>query len=88
MSKKFDFLKKVPAEPAGRAEAARKRGTGTTVPRRRGRPPGKRSDPDFEQVTIYIRRRSHLDAKKALLEKRQEFSELVEKLISDWLGKK
>lgn len=85
MSKKFDFLKKVPAEPAARPEAARKRATGAGAARRRGRPPGKRSDPDFEQVTIYIKKRTHLDAKKALLEKRQEFSELVEELLGKWL---
>ena len=26
------------------------------VPPRRGRPPGKRSHPDFEQITAYIRK--------------------------------
>ena len=55
--------------------------------RRRGKPPGKRSDPDFEQVTAYIRRHTHQGVKIALLQegKGQEFSELVEDLLAKWL---
>ncbi len=34
---------------------------------RRGRPPGKRSDPDFEQITAYIRKDTHHAVKIALL---------------------
>jgi len=60
-------------------------GAPTTV--RRGRPPGKRSNRDFEQVTIYIRKKTHQDAKIELLkgQERQEFSELVEDLVGKWL---
>ena len=49
--------------------------------------PGKRSDPDFEQVTAYIRRHTHQGVKIALLQegKGQEFSELVEDLLAKWL---
>ena len=58
-------------------------------PRRhgKGRPPGKRSDPDFEQVTAYIRKHTHQGVKIALLQegKGQEFSELVEGLLARWL---
>lgn len=54
---------------------------------RRGRPTGKRSDPDYEQVTAYIRKNTHKDIKIALLQDGQgrEFSELVEDLLSGWL---
>lgn len=54
---------------------------------RRGRPPGKRSDPEFDQVTAYIRRRTHQDVKIALLQEGsgREFSELVEELLANWL---
>jgi hypothetical protein len=54
---------------------------------RRGRPAGKRSDPDYEQVTAYIKKATHIDAKIALLQEGQgkEFSELVEDLLSGWL---
>ena len=63
---------------------------GMNSPRRlqshRGRPPGKRSHPDFEQITAYIRRDTHRAVKIALLKNgRQEFSELVEDLLRHWL---
>lgn len=62
--------------------------TGATS-RRRGRPAGKRSDPDFDQVTAYIRRQTYRDVRIALLSdgRGQEFSELVEELLAGWLTK-
>jgi hypothetical protein len=56
--------------------------------RQRGRPAtGKRSDPNFEQVTVYLRRQTHLDIKRALLgrDDRLDFSDLVEELLQEWL---
>ena len=57
-----------------------------TAPKR-GRPSGKRSDSEYVQVTAYIPRQVHRDIKIALLQggNDQEFSELVEKLLSNWL---
>lgn len=54
---------------------------------RRGRPPGKRSHPDYEQISAYIAKRTHRDVKIALLQEGQgrEFSELVEELLRHWL---
>lgn len=54
---------------------------------RRGRPAGKRSDPDFEAITAYIRKKTHKDVKIALLQedKPREFSQLVEELLINWL---
>ena len=54
---------------------------------KRGRPPGKRSDPSYSQVTAYIPEDLHRRIKIALLQeaKGQEFSELVESLLIDWL---
>ncbi len=51
------------------------------------RPPGKRRHPDFEQVTAYIRKDTHHQAKLALLRelKGRQFSDLVEELLSTWL---
>ena len=53
----------------------------------RGRPKGKRSNPDFEQVTAYIRKQTHQEVKITLLQEGgdREFSELVEELLSEWL---
>ena len=56
------------------------------VPPRRGRPPGKRSHPDFEQITAYIRKDTHHAVKIELLKNGgKEFSELVEELLHQWL---
>jgi hypothetical protein len=54
---------------------------------RRGRPPGKRSDPTYAQVTAYIPEDLHRKVKIALLQEAQgrEFSQLVEALLADWL---
>lgn len=55
--------------------------------RRVGRPKGKRSDPDYDQVTAYIRKETHRQVKIALLTEGQgrEFSELVEELLGEFL---
>lgn len=56
-------------------------------PRRRGRPSGKRSDPDYVGFTTYIRKDTHHEVKLVLLreKKGRELSELVEDLLSHWL---
>lgn len=93
---KFGFLREVrEPQPAGEqpeapGEPAPEAPTRTTAaPRRRGRPRGKRSDKNFTQVTIYIRRQTHRGAKLALMksDERHEFSELVEQLVGEWLGR-
>lgn len=57
---------------------------------RRGRPSGKRSDPDYVGFTTYIRKETHRKAKIALLEQGdgRELSELVEDLLAQWLKSK
>jgi hypothetical protein len=54
--------------------------------RKPGRPPGKRSDPGYVQVTAYISGDLHHNVKLALLQERKgrEFSELVEELLTGW----
>jgi hypothetical protein len=47
---------------------------------------GKSKDPDYEQVTVYIRRDTHLEAKRLLLGQEIDFSELAEKLLSEWIA--
>jgi hypothetical protein len=75
--------KKKTASKTGQAAIA----SSQAVAPRRGRPAGKRSDPDYEQTTAYIRKDTHKDVKIALLQEGQgkEFSELVEELLSGWL---
>ena len=56
-----------------------------TTRRKAGRPRGKKSNPDYTQVTVYLRKRTHLAAKKNLLDEGREFSELVEDLVAQWI---
>ena len=57
-------------------------------PVKKGRPKGKRSNPDFEQVTAYVRSSTYRQTKIALLqqEELEDFSELVEELLTEWLS--
>lgn len=47
---------------------------------------GKRSNPDYTQITAYIKKNTHEDVMRKIY-KRQEFSELLEELLSEWLKK-
>ena len=51
-----------------------------------GRPKGKRSNPDYIQVTCYIKKGTHKSVKRGLFEIEKEFSELVEELLQKWLA--
>ena len=46
---------------------------------------GKRSDENYAQVTAYIRRDTHKEVKRALFDEEGDFSDLVQKLLEDWL---
>jgi hypothetical protein len=57
--------------------------------KRLGRPPGKRSDPAYQPVTAWVRKRTYQAVRERLLkESRGEFSVLVEELLQTWLGPK
>ncbi len=91
-------VKKKPAANRNDAKTKQKPATTATLPaqtnnqssNKRGRPPAKRSDPDFVGLTTYVRKDTHTRAKIALLQegKGRELSHLVEDLISDWLNSK
>jgi uncharacterized Rmd1/YagE family protein len=57
---------------------------------RRGRPNGKRSNENFQQVTAYISKDNYKRTKMKLLaaDEPQEFSELVDYLLVRWLQEK
>ena len=59
---------------------------GATHPRR-GRPNGKRSNAEFQQVTAYVRRNTYRQVSIKLLDRQNkgEFSELIEELLQKWL---
>lgn len=62
------------------------------VPRRTGRPAtGKKSDPNYRQVTAYVLKDLYKNVSDALYDesrgrdtKRKEFSELVDELLEQW----
>ncbi len=58
--------------------------------KQRGRPRGKKSDPEFVSAIAYIKKKTHLQVKRLLLDKeelgdKQDFSELVQDLLDFWV---
>jgi hypothetical protein len=53
-----------------------------------GRPPGKRSDPDYTQVTAYMRKDTYQAAQKLLIDLDRDFSDLPQDLVNDWVRKR
>lgn len=47
---------------------------------------GKSSDPAWQGVNIYIRKQTHLDAKRELLGEAADLSDLIEHLLSQWVS--
>jgi hypothetical protein len=58
-------------------------------PKKRGRPPGKRSNPGYTQITAYVRTQTINDVKVKLIKRgsKKDASELIEELLSAWLQK-
>lgn len=49
------------------------------------KPPGKRSNPDYTQITAYIKKNTHETVMKKIY-KRKELSELIEELLNEWIS--
>jgi len=58
-------------------------------PTRIGRPPGKRSDPDWSPRTILMNRHTHKSVQRILLETdaEQDLSEVIDELLKAWIDK-
>ncbi len=59
-----------------------------TLGRNVGRPPGKRSDPDYKQYSVLLKRQTHRKVSGLLRDREveQDVSELVEQLLEQWLA--
>ena len=58
----------------------------TIAPVSQKRVKGKSSNPDFTQALAYVKKSTYKETKKALLdEPTQDFSDLVENLLNQWL---
>jgi hypothetical protein len=49
---------------------------------------GKSSDPKYAQTSVYLQRETIKKAQVRLIEEDFDFSDLVEKLLRDWVEKK
>ena len=87
---KFDAVlgqrRTTPGEQIHLTESTQISETTQVIKRGKGRPPGKRTNPDYQQVTVYIPRALHDQVKIALIQEgRKEFSELVGELLASWI---
>jgi hypothetical protein len=74
----------LPSEPDPQSEI-----TASAEPEKKaktGRAPGKKSNPAYTQVTVYLRKDIHQAARKILIDEQQQFSELVGELVSKWVS--
>jgi hypothetical protein len=57
------------------------------VPGRVGRPPGKRSNPNFERLTVLVKKQTRKAAQRLWedIEPGRDMSELVERLLTDFI---
>ena len=64
-------------------------GKNNLVVQRRGRPNGKRSNSEFQQVTAYIRRDTYRRVSIKLIDQevKGQFSELIEELLQEWIDR-
>lgn len=71
---------KTPTEASGEAETPQPKATRT------GRPPGKRSNPDWEQTTLFVRKETKRAAMRRLMDdgSGQDLSEVIEQLLAGW----
>jgi hypothetical protein len=62
---------------------------GTEPVRGRGRPPGKRSDPDYQPTTVLIRKQTKKTAARLLEDTNaaHDLSDLIEQLLAEWIQK-
>jgi hypothetical protein len=62
---------------------------GTEPVRGRGRPPGKRSDPDYQPTTVLLRKQTKKTAARLLEDTNaeQDLSDLIEQLLGEWIQK-
>jgi hypothetical protein len=49
------------------------------------RPPGKSSSPDYQRLTVYLRRDTILDIKRQIVGTNTELSDIVQQAVERWL---
>lgn len=59
----------------------------TEEKRGRGRPRAKKSDPDYTTLTTYIKLSTYKEFKKRCIDLDTEMSEVVQRLLDEWLDR-
>ncbi len=89
-SKFSGVLAQLRHRPAEAQSIARPDPPGGSEPLRgRGRPPGKRSDPDYQPTTVLLRKYTKKTAARLLEDTNaaQDLSDLIEQLLTEWIQK-
>lgn len=62
---------------------------GSEPVRERGRPPGKRSDPNYQPTTVLLRKQTKKTASRLLEDTNaaHDLSDLIEQLLKEWIQK-
>jgi hypothetical protein len=51
-----------------------------------GRPPGKRSNPEYQSVTTFLHRETYLAVQRELVGTDKDFGDVVDELLKNWLA--
>ena len=88
-SKFSGVLAKLKQQPAQQSAALLDQPLGSEPVRGRGRPPGKRSDPDYQPTTVLLRKHTKKTASRLLEDTNasQDLSDLIEQLLTEWIQK-
>ncbi len=75
--------------PPGRARAAKVAPPAPSVPRPRGRPPGKRSDPEWKLFSHFLKRSTQRQATAILFETEadHDLSDVLQSLLEQWVAR-
>ena len=85
---KFAAIFEQRAEPEGPPPVGRVENAAAPAPRPIGRPPGKRSDPEWKQFSILLRRDTQREAADLLrVQGGSDLSGLMQKLLETWVKK-
>jgi hypothetical protein len=86
-SKFSDVLAKLKQRPAEQSASSPTPPAGSEQVRGRGRPPGKRSDPDYQPTTVLIRKHTKKTASRLLEDTNaaHDLSDLIEQLLTEWI---
>ena len=78
-----------PTEQGSRDQKAQAATIDAAPERGKGRPPGKRSDPDFQPTTVLLRKQTKKMAARLLedADAKKDLSDLIEELLCDWMKK-